>query len=434
MKDTPRRFLIFFIMVSTGTVLILRDQPLLFTIALVAVIGFLLLGLLSPDTAAGLKSSIKNITRISFIRRDKGGKPYIKRAAPKAAEPEKTIEMRVEPVPVTESERTEEKKDFSLHSGSLASSFRSLATFLRTGKRPDRDRVEGRDRIPGTTTRDKVNVSALALAGELSEEGKKQQDRMSTTPGSSGAGPGPSSPHADDPFLSLSSDELESGLYDTVDEEEEKKDLSIRQDKTPVDPTPNHVQGSSGVTIGESDIPIPPQEIQSGTEEQPEPAEPDIEEFNGFEGTDTLDQNIDDLDTIDLDSVELDEDVWEEGTDTGPPAPPSPPEAMAPAPDEQGARGPAAPGSSHAAVPQLNPRAGEQSDMAVFTAPPSADDVMVSSLATDMKTAKKKKDSSLLRELKEIKAPGAKEIEEELSDLYSGLNAVADKKSKTKLS
>jgi len=431
MKDTLRRVVIFFIMVSTGTALILLDQPLLFIIALVAVIGFLLLVLLSPDTAAGLKSSIRNITRISFIRRDRGDKTNIRRAKPKAAEQEKTIEMRVEPAPVTESERREEKKDSSLHFGSLASSFRSMAAFLKTGKRPDR--VEGRDRIPGKTARDNVNVSALALAGELSPEGKKQQDRMSTTPGS-GAGTGSSSPHADDPFLSLSSDELESGLYDTVDEEEERKDLSIRQDKTPADPAPNHVQGSSGVTIGESDIPIPPQEIQSGTEEQPEPTEPDIEEFNGLEGADTIDQNLDDLDTIDLDSIELDEDVGNEETDTGPPAPLSPPEAMAPAPDEQGARGPAAPGGSHAAVPQLDQRAGEQSDMAVFTAPPSADDVMVSSLATDMKVAKKTKDSSLLREFREIKAPGAKEIEEELSDLYSGLNAVADKKSRTKLS
>lgn len=431
MKDTLRRAVIFLIMVSTGTVLIMLDQPLLFIIALVAVIGVLLLVLLSPGTAAGLKSSVKNITRISFIRRDKGGKPYIKRAAPKAAEPEKTIEMRVEPAPVIESERTEEKKDSSLQLSSLASSFRSMAAFLRTGKRPERG--DGRDRVPGTTAREKVNVSALALAGELSPEGQKPEGRMSTAPGS-GAGTAPPSLHEDDPFLSLSSDELESGLYDTVDEEEERKDLAIRQDKTPANPIPDHVQGSSGVTIGESDIPIPPQEIQPGTEEQAEPAGPETEEFNGLEGADTIDQNLDDLDTMDLDSVELDEDVWEEGTDTGPPAPPSPPVAMAPAPDGQVALGPAAPGSSHAAALQPDQRAGEQSDMAVFTAPPSADDVMVSSLATDMKVAKKAKDSSLLREFREIKAPGAKEIEEELSDLYSGLNAVADKKTKTKLS
>ena len=432
MKDALRRVLIFFIMVSTGTALILLDQPLLFIIALVTVFGFLLYVLLTPDPAAGLNPSIKNITKISFIRRDTGGKPYIKRAEPKAAEPEKTIEMRVEPAPVTESDRTEEKKDFSLYSGSLASSFRSLATFLRTGKRPDR--VEEPDKIPGTTAREKGNISALALAGELSQEGKKQQDRGSATPGSSGAGTVPSSPHANDPFLSLSSDELESGLYDTVDEEEEKKGPATRPDTPLSDPAQNHVQGSSGVTIGESDIPIPPQEIQSGTDEQPEPAEPDLEEFDSLEGSDTIDENLEDLDTIDLDSVELDEDGWEEGTDTTPPAPPSPPEAMAPAPDEQGAQGPAAPGSPLSEIPGLNPRAMEQSDMAVFTAPPSADDEMVSSLATDMKVAKKTKDTSLLRELKEIKAPGAKEIEEELSDLYSGLNAFSDKKNKTKLS
>jgi hypothetical protein len=69
--------------------------------------------------------------------------------------------------------------------------------------------------------------------------------------------------------------------------------------------------------------------------------------------------------------------------------------------------------------------------MTVFTAPVSADDRIISSLVDVIKTTKKTKDMSLLRELKDFKAP-AKDIEKELSELYQGLDTISDRKGKTK--
>jgi cell division protein FtsB len=69
--------------------------------------------------------------------------------------------------------------------------------------------------------------------------------------------------------------------------------------------------------------------------------------------------------------------------------------------------------------------------MTVFTAPVSADDRIISSLADALKTTKKVKDISLLRELKDFSAP-AKDIEKELSDLYQGLDMISERKNKIK--
>ena len=69
--------------------------------------------------------------------------------------------------------------------------------------------------------------------------------------------------------------------------------------------------------------------------------------------------------------------------------------------------------------------------MAIFTAPVSAEDEMVRSLASDAKTTKKAKDASLLRDLRDFNAP-ATDIEGELNEIFSELNASADKKTKTK--
>ncbi len=439
MRGSLRRFLIFIIMVIIGTVLILFNLPLLFIIVLVTVIGFLLLVLFSPATASEVKLSILNLNKISFIRRQKENKTYIKIAEQKVAEPQKTMELRVESFEIPEKKSADRKRGFSPDLRSLFSSFRSLGTMLRTGKKPERKPVDENEKLVDKPAREKVNVSALALAGELTPESGGKKEAKSRGPGSSSAMAGSPSPRVDDPFLSLSSDELESGLLDTADEEE-KKGTGISPDTPPLDSTPPHVQGSSGVTIGESDIPIPPQEVTTDREvttegqEQTASNEPDLDEFTGFEGADTIDQNLDELDTLDLDSVELDDDTWEEEPDTASPPPPALPEPVTPAPEPQVTTELTATVSPAPLVPGMHPRAGEPADMTVFTTPVSADDEMVSSIAADIRIAKKKRDVSLLRELKEIKPPGAKEIEEELSDLYLGLSAVADKKSKTKLS
>jgi hypothetical protein len=438
MGSSLHRLLIFIIMVSTGTVLILFDLPLMVIMAIVAAIGFLLLVLLSPATASEIKSSILNLDQISLIRRQKSRKTYIKIGEHKAAEPQQVIEFKVEPFEIAKKPLTDKEKGISLNPGTIASSFKSLGTMLRRGKKPDRNKVEEIDRLHDKTVSEKGNVSALARAGELSADSGIAGGSKPGGPGGTRAGPG-SSPHpVDDLFLSLSSDELESGFPDTVDEED-KKGTGIKPDTPSTDAFPPYVPGSSGVTIGESDIPIPPQEVPlegPPDVEKPSPSdEPDLEGFDDFGATDTIDQNLDELDTIDLDSVELNDETWEEETDTEDSPPPSPPEIKPLPPEATGTAGSAASAASAAPaispprVPGMNQNTGDLTDMTVFTAPVSEDDLMVRSLAADIRIARKTKDVSLLRELKDYKAP-AKKIEEELSDLYSGLNKFSEKKAK----
>ena len=435
MGSSLQRLLIFIIMVSTGTVLILFDLPLMVIMALVAAIGFLLLVLLNPATASEIKSSILNVRQISFIRHQKSTKTYIKIGEHKAAEPQQVVEFKVEPFEIAKKPRAEREKNSSLNLAAFGSSFKSLGTMLRTRKKPDMNKVREIDKLHDKTVSEKGNVSALARAGELSPDSGIAGGSKPGGPGGTHAGSG-SSPHpVDDPFLSLSSDELESGFLDTVDEED-KKGTGIKPDTPSPDAFPPYVPGSSGVTIGESDIPIPPQEVPlegPPDEEEPSPSdEPDLEGFDDFGATDTIDQNLDELDTIDLDSVELNDETWEEETDTEDSPPPSPPEIKPLPPEATGTAGsaaPAAPAISPPRVPGMNQNAGDLTDMTVFTAPVSEDDLVVRSIAADIRIARKTKDVSLLRELKDYKAP-AKKIEEELSDLYSELNKFSEKKAK----
>jgi hypothetical protein len=430
MNSGLRRFLIFIIMVGTGTVLILYNLPLLFIIALTAAFGFLLLVLLSPPTAAELKSSILNIYKISFIRRQKASKPFIKRTEQKAPETQKTVELRVEPFQIPADEGTRQKRKFSLRPGSLVASVRSLGTILRTGKLPDRDNAEETDGIANKTGGEKASGSALARAAEFSQDSMTANRREFGGAGGSSPRVGVSPSPTDDPFLSLSGDELETGLLDTLEEEDTKR-TEIRPDSSPPDLSLPYIPGSSGVTIGESDIPIPPQEISADTQEEASSVEPNLDEFNGLEGTDSIDQNLNELDTIDLDSVSPEGDMWEEEDTSQTSLPPKPPEAAIPLPEPQARKEPTPPANPPPVVSRVSLPKDDQADMTVFTAPVSADDRMISSLADIIKTTKKTKDISLLRELKDFKVP-AKDIEKELSELYEGLNTVSDRKGKTK--
>jgi hypothetical protein len=71
-----------------------------------------------------------------------------------------------------------------------------------------------------------------------------------------------------------------------------------------------------------------------------------------------------------------------------------------------------------------------QSDMASFaSASGGSDEDLLSSIASDVKTVKKEKDVSLLRELKDFKAP-AGEIENELKDMFDRMSVVQKPKEK----
>lgn len=59
------------------------------------------------------------------------------------------------------------------------------------------------------------------------------------------------------------------------------------------------------------------------------------------------------------------------------------------------------------------------------------DEDLLSSIASDVKTVKKEKDISLLRELKDFKAP-ASQIEDELKGMFDQISTAPAKKDKDK--
>jgi len=151
---------------------------------------------------------------------------------------------------------------------------------------------------------------------------------------------------------------------------------------------------------------------------------PAQEEFENLEGGDAIDENLGDLDNINLDDIDLGDDST----------------ADEPAASPESAASPAAATSSGSLIPAtpLTPAAEpepamDQSDISSFAAGngPGSDDDMLSSLASDIKQVKKEKDVSLLRELKDFKAPAA-DIEQELQEMAGQLDTASDKQKKKK--
>jgi len=416
--DAIRHALIFIIITGTGTALIVINLPLVFILTLEAILGFLLLVLLSPGFGTELRSSVPDLLKISFIRRDKGRRPLFK-----ISDQKRTGQKKPEPSFVIE---REDKPAFSIRP--LVSSLGNMVSRLTTRKKAETKIPGGTNRGFNAKTGDQVDISALALAGDLSDE--------QGMPGRSARGKGPAP--VEDPFLSLSSDELETGLLDNYEEPEpEKEPVTLPESTATPQDSPPIMDAMSGLAIGESDIPLPPQDVSGEPGETAHAEEPETDAYYGFEGTDAIDQNLGEFDDTGTGDMEMDEEEAREGT--GPVIPSQPPslEPVEPVPETQ--KPVLAPVSGSPAI--LSPAGGalpdqsraQAADMAIFTGPASADDDMVRSLASEVKSAKKTKDASLLRELKGFNAP-AKDIEGELNEIFSELNAAGDKKAKPKQS
>ncbi|MFA5236692.1 MAG: hypothetical protein WC362_02420, partial [Methanoregula sp.] len=151
------------------------------------------------------------------------------------------------------------------------------------------------------------------------------------------------------------------------------------------------------------------------------------DELQGPDGAETVDDTMGDLDSINLDEIDLGDDG---GTDE--PVSPDPVRVVAAPASGSGGLIPATPitlaGQSATIVD------GDQSDMSSFASGTSigSDEDMLSSLASDIKQVKKEQDVSLLRDLKDFRAP-ATDIEKELLEMSEQLNA-AGKGVKKKIS
>jgi hypothetical protein len=169
--------------------------------------------------------------------------------------------------------------------------------------------------------------------------------------------------------------------------------------------------------MSEPEIPLPSLDIDSEADSILKNNEMGLEEFSSLDGADSIDQDFSDLEDVNLDDLDLDVDIPE---DTPPAATVSPSAAgsQKPAvnPDWIASDAP-----KDADLPQQ--KASTNKDMASFAGGASSSDAdMLSSLASDVKYVPKEQNLSLLRDLKDFKAP-ASEIESELQYVHDMINA-----------
>jgi hypothetical protein len=78
---------------------------------------------------------------------------------------------------------------------------------------------------------------------------------------------------------------------------------------------------------------------------------------------------------------------------------------------------------------ELEDEVSTQADMAAFAGGSTGDEDLLSSIASDVKHVAKEQDLSLLRDLKDFRAP-ASEIENELGGMYERMNRAQQTKRK----
>lgn len=408
MKERLRRAILFVVIVITGSVMILFDVPLIFLIPLILATGLVILVLLGAITFSDVKSVFKrpkfeNLKKIGILKRLDGMKFFEKTRV----QPDK------KPAPPKKKEVagsvSSKKPAGASPLRSFLSSIGSLGTVLKERSRQKR-KVEHINELLDKAVSEKVESSALAGAGKVAGAG-------TVTPGGSGGRGVQELAKDQDPFMSLSGDEFDVSLLDGLDDAE------------PLPPSSSPGQGPSPGGTGAHDLAIPEPDIllpSLDTSSEADDILKDnagvLEEFSGLEGGESIDQDFKDLDNLDLGDVDLDIDGGDEApiaTDSVAPPPEIPvPSAEIPVPSVKTDWVPSdAPQDAGMAGDQVS----LQSDMSSFSKGASgSDEDLLSSLASDVKHVKKEKNLSLLRDLKDFKAP-ATEIEDELKKVHERL-------------
>jgi len=169
--------------------------------------------------------------------------------------------------------------------------------------------------------------------------------------------------------------------------------------------------------MSEPEIPFPSLDIDSEADSILKNNEMGLEEFSSLEGAESIDQDFSDLDDVNLDDIDLDVDLEGE-------TPPAATVTLSAAESQKPAVNPdwiASDAPKGADLPQN--QISTDKDMAAFAGGASSSDAdMLSSLASDVKYVPKEQNLSLLRDLKDFKAP-ASEIESELQYVHDMLKA-----------
>ena len=414
MKESIRRLVLFAVIVGTGSVLIFVNIPLIFLIPLIVVVGFALLILLGSITIDEIKSALSSLSKkrpqkespqkgkISILDKLRA----IKIGGKKPAEPKNAKERKTQVSTATKP--PEKSGGIGAHFSLLISSVKSLGSIVSERKKPVK-KVEEINKLLEHTISEKVTRgSALESA--------------STVPAAAGPGLGNPAPEKTgssddaDPFLSLSGEELETGLLDALDEPELSAPAA---GSSPLDASPDTASMDSDLSMPDLEMPALPDDTNADAEAiLAANAENGAEELPSLEGAEAIDNSLGDLDNINIEDIDLGEEAVE--SEPGPAS-----AALAPSPGTGAAGGliPATPITPAGAPDNIAEDPGDISSFAAGSGGPGSDEDMLSSLASDIKQVKKEKDVSLLRELKDFKAP-ATDIEKELQDMSEQLNAI----------
>jgi hypothetical protein len=411
MKESLRRPILFAVIVITGSILILFDIPLTIMLPVVLIVGFMILIILGAITVAEMKNALgslkpANLKKIGILKKLDEMKFFEKSTAvPKGkAQLAKVVEKQPGKVPG-------KKSGIGLHLTSFISSIKSLGTIVKARNRSGQ-KVEDINKQLDRTVSEKVDKSqAPAGAGNIGN--------TSVPLPSSGAGAADTTKDQD-PFLSLSEDEFDAGLLDSLD------DLDSPPSSPGItDNSPNPLPDTASPDINEPDIPFPSLDIDDVAGNILSDNAEGLEEFSGLDSIDAPDSDFGDLDNLSLDDVDPDDDSEEKTSLSS--ATPAVPAAMS---DTV----PAEPGKEQVKTEWIKsdaPKNAGQSedqvsthaDMAAFSGGGGGDADLLSSLASDVKHVKKEKNLSLLRELKDFKA-SATDIDSELGEVFTRMDAI----------
>jgi len=410
MKDSLRRIVLFITIVGIGSAMIFVNIPLVYMLLLIVAVGFILLLLLGTITVAEIKNAFSTISPEKLRGRTFFGKPGLplksekKPSTPKDAGEKK--DKKTAPKKPAES-----SGGIRVHTSLLVSSVGSLGKIL-TERRKPRKKVEDIDKLLEHTITEKVSRSS-ALESAAAVPAATGSGR-----GSSGGSLQAESGKETDPFFSLSGEELETGLLDGLDEPE----LSTPSPSPKGIPVPQ--EADSGLSMPDLEMPpLPEETVDDASAILAAHAGEGSEELKSLESEgDALGGNLGDLDSINLDDIDLgDDSAMVEAT---------------PLPAQSQSAGPGTGSGSLVPATPITPAgssggAHDTSDISSFAAGTAqgSDEDMLSSLATDIKHVTKEKNVSLLRELKDFKAP-ATDIEKELSEISEQLNNAASKGAK----
>jgi len=419
-KENVRRIVMFCTILTLGLILIFFDVTFVQLLVMILAIAFVLPFILGLVTIAEVRSEISNfkekrLKKIGFLKKLDDIKFFERK--PGKIPPKVPVKEAGKPLaPVSAKEPAQKtargKIPFGTQIQSLITSLKSFGSAIKIRGKPDRKVSEINSMLDSTVSQkvEKNPPPGPATTGTL------------PAPAAGGAGPGGSGASKDeDPFLSLSGDEFDAGLLDGLDE----LDTTV--------PAPEVPAGPSGTGLPEPELSTPALDIEAAAgdilKESGSP-EGGLEEFGSLEGTGVSDSEFGDLDNLSLDDVDLEAEL-DEDAEGSPAAPAETPEA--PAASTEAATAPAESSSAVKTtwIPSDAPKdadltqdqLGIQSDMASFaSASGGTDEDLLSSIASDVKHKTKERDLSLLRELKDFKAP-ADEIEKELTDMYKKLSA-----------